>query len=226
MADDKKPSGPSGIAPSSQVVSELSFFLVGLLLLGYVLARLYAYINSLGPDGWNSLIAFLYSMWPIFKILAVLVSIGAVVWMTYIRMKTNEVVREELKIYGADTQGSFLADLKEEMGQEPLKKENEKWEKVVGLANSQNPSDWRLAIIEADVMLEEYLRKAGYHGDSVGDMLKSVEPGEIIAIEAAWEAHKVRNRIAHSGGDFQLNDRDTRRVISLFEAVFQEFGII
>jgi len=76
------------------------------------------------------------------------------------------------------------------------------------------------------VMLEELLRTIGYNGESVGEMLKSVDKNEFLTIEDAWEAHKVRNAIAHSGGDFQLNERETKRVIALFEKVFKEFQVI
>ena len=83
-----------------------------------------------------------------------------------------------------------------------------------------------MAIIEADVMLEELLETAGYVGGSVGEMLKSVDKNEFLSIESAWEAHKIRNSVAHSGGNFQLNERETKRVIALFEEVFKEFGVI
>ena len=74
-------------------------------------------------------------------------------------------------------------------------------------------------------MLEELLRTLGYVGESVGEMLKSVEKSEFLTIEDAWEAHKIRNAVAHSGGDFQLNERETKRVVTLFESVFKEAGI-
>jgi deoxyadenosine/deoxycytidine kinase len=83
-----------------------------------------------------------------------------------------------------------------------------------------------VAIIEADIMLDEMLTALGYLGDGVGEKLKTVEPSNILTLDAAWEAHKVRNRIAHSGKDFELNQRETKRVVGLFESVFREFGMI
>ena len=107
-----------------------------------------------------------------------------------------------------------------------IEPKNEKWEKIIKYANSSNASDWRLAIIEADVMLGELLHTIGYKGESVGEALKLVDKSEFLTIEVAWEAHKIRNAIAHSGGDFQLNERETKRVIALFEEVFKEFQVI
>lgn len=75
-------------------------------------------------------------------------------------------------------------------------------------------------------MLEETLRRNGFPGETIGDMLKSAQPGDFRTLDAAWDAHKVRNRIAHSGSDFDLNEREAQRVIREFEAVFQEFKVI
>jgi hypothetical protein len=103
---------------------------------------------------------------------------------------------------------------------------NEKWERIEGLVSSENPGDWRVAIIEADIMLTDLLRSMAYRGDTVGDMLKSVERSDFETLDLAWEAHKVRNHIAHHGSDFILTSREARRVIELFRKVFQEFDVV
>ncbi len=102
-------------------------------------------------------------------------------------------------------------------------KKNDKWEKILEHIASENPNDWRLAIIEADIILDEMVKSMGYQGESLGERLKRVEQSDFNSIEAAWEAHKVRNRIAHSGSDFVLTQREARRIISLYEQVFREF---
>jgi hypothetical protein len=103
---------------------------------------------------------------------------------------------------------------------------NEKWQKVQVHINSTNPSDWRLAILEADIMLDTILDKMGYQGDSIGDKLKGVEKSDFLTLDLAWEAHKTRNQIAHQGSDFLLNDRDARRTVEMYQKVFEEFYYI
>ena len=105
-------------------------------------------------------------------------------------------------------------------------KENERWEQILVHVNSENPNDWRLAIIEADVILDEMVKSMGYRGESLGERMKSIEQSDFTSIDAAWEAHKVRNRIAHSGSDFILTQREARRIIGLYEQVFKEFEYI
>jgi hypothetical protein len=101
-----------------------------------------------------------------------------------------------------------------------------KWQKIIELVESKEESNWRLAIIEADILLDSLLEKLNIPGQTIGDKLKNVEPTDFTTIDLAWEAHKARNNIAHQGGDFLLNQREARRVISLYEAVFKEFYII
>ena len=103
---------------------------------------------------------------------------------------------------------------------------NERWQKVLVHINSVNPSDWKLAILECDIMLSEILERMGYMQESIGEKLKSIEPSDFTNIEAAWEAHKIRNAIAHEGSDFLINEREAKRVIGLYELVFREFEYI
>ena len=103
---------------------------------------------------------------------------------------------------------------------------NEKWQKVLAHINSTNPSDWKLAILECDIMLADILEKMGYMQPSIGEKLKSIEPSDFTNIENAWEAHKIRNAIAHEGSDFLINEREAKRVIGLYETVFREFEYI
>ena len=101
-----------------------------------------------------------------------------------------------------------------------------RWNKIVEQANSNSEQHWRLAILEADIMLNELLDLKGYKGDTMADKMKQIGRADFNTVDEAWEAHKVRNRIAHEGSAHKLNDRETRRVIALYEKVFREFKII
>jgi len=106
------------------------------------------------------------------------------------------------------------------------KKFTDKWTKILVHADSSNQNDWRLAIIEADIILGEILEKLGYQGESIGEMLKRVAKGDFKTLDEAWEAHKVRNAIAHQGSDLVLTQREAKRVIGLYQKVFEEFQYI
>jgi len=104
--------------------------------------------------------------------------------------------------------------------------ENSRWSDVTTHIASENPNDWRLAIIEADIMLEQVLDDAGYAGSTIGDKLKSANTSAFRTVQDAWDAHKVRNQIAHAGSDFVLTKRIAQEVIVKYERVFREFDAL
>lgn len=100
---------------------------------------------------------------------------------------------------------------------------DKRWQNIETRMASHNESDWRLAIIECDIILEEMLTRMGYHGEGIGEKLKTVERSDFETIDEAWEAHKVRNRIAHDGPAYHLSHDEAKRVVGLFQKVFEEF---
>ena len=101
-----------------------------------------------------------------------------------------------------------------------------RWEGVLAKIETENESDWRSAIIEADIMLGELLTKMGYRGQGIGEQLQRAVKGDFKTLDKAWEAHKVRNEIAHQGSASPLTKDETRRVIYLYREVFEEFYYI
>lgn len=98
-----------------------------------------------------------------------------------------------------------------------------RWQSIVEHADSENPNDWKVAILEADILLDELLDRLGYHGDSMGEKMKQIEKSDFLTLDKAWEAHKIRNAIAHEGSQFLINKREVLRVIELYKEVFDEF---
>lgn len=66
-----------------------------------------------------------------------------------------------------------------------------RWEKVEAM-------EPKMAIIEADKLVDTVLKRAGTKGESMADRLRRTE--KIVdrsAYQAMWEAHKVRNQLVH-----------------------------
>jgi len=101
-----------------------------------------------------------------------------------------------------------------------------RWQSAEKHVTSDNPNDWKQAILEADIILDDLLTKLGYHGETIGEKLQRVVKGDMKSLDEAWEAHKVRNRIAHEGSDFSLNEIEAKRVIAMYKKVFEEFYVI
>ncbi len=217
MADPKKEETPGSH------FGEVMAILLGLYFVMMVIAQIGRYLKDWKLGSYHTvwvriLLYFADKLWPMLMFVGVIIS-GFAIWgIVYSYRKLVAIREKENEIYGS-------ASIKSSDEKIDIMK-NQKWEKVIEHINSTNSSDWKLAIIEADIMLDDLLRASGYHGDSVGEMLKAVEKSDFTTIEAAWEAHKTRNQIAHQGSGFDLAERDAKRVISLYESVFKEFKII
>lgn len=101
-----------------------------------------------------------------------------------------------------------------------------RWNRIMEHANSPDEHKWRLSILEADIMLNELLDVLGYKGETMAEKMKQVVRGDFNSIDAAWDAHKVRNRVAHEGSEHPLSEREKNRVIGLYQQVFREFNFI
>lgn len=87
-------------------------------------------------------------------------------------------------------------------------------------------SEWRIAILEADILLFDMLSQMGYEGNSIGEILKNVDKANFVTLDDAWKAHRVRNIIAHEGANYELSRDEAERTIRLFKRVFDEFYFV
>lgn len=101
-----------------------------------------------------------------------------------------------------------------------------RWRRVLDQMSSDDEHNWRMAILEADIMLNELLDLQGYRGETMSDKMKQVDRANFKSIDLAWEAHKVRNKVAHEGSEHALTQREARRVIDMYAQVFREFKIL
>ena len=155
------------------------------------------------------------TIWLFVSIIALIYSINCIGLIVYLSTRLAQ--------FGADDAAKYTTISEHEAHAQV---EHSRWKYIKGLIESSEQSDWRQAIIEADIMLDELLTKKGYVGNSIGDKLKTANPAHFHTLNDAWEAHKVRNDIAHRGSEFQLTDHIAYRTINHYENVFREFNEI
>lgn len=100
------------------------------------------------------------------------------------------------------------------------------WESIKRKIDSDNPADWKMAVLEADALLDSIFRKIGYRGDGLGERLKAVEPSDFDNLQNVWDAHKVRNRIAHGAPGAVLPREDAKMAIAKYKAALEELKYI
>ena len=145
----------------------------------------------------------------------------AAVRLLEIRAKEHKHLHHEIEEY-AHNKAEYEKHLHEEVGGS----KNERWGKTLSYLFSQHASDWKLAIIEADSMLENLMDQLGFKAETLGDRLKLANQDNFPRLTIAWEVHSVRNRIAHEGLAFVLSQHEAKRIIALYEQIFHDYGYI
>jgi hypothetical protein len=102
---------------------------------------------------------------------------------------------------------------------------NPRWERVEKLAASPNPSDWRVAILEADSMLDELIVKLGYQGEDMGERMRGMNPEAFPYLSEAWRVHKLRNIVAHETS-YDLQKGETEDAIDAYNLIFKSMSFI
>ncbi|MBI2639781.1 MAG: hypothetical protein HYW90_02725 [Candidatus Sungbacteria bacterium] len=101
----------------------------------------------------------------------------------------------------------------------------EPWQQVLKKLGSENPADWNLAVIQADSIVDSILKEMGLVGETMGERMRTLDKGRLSSLDDLWEAHRVRNDIAHSP-DRTVSKHRAAQAIGLFEKVLKEMGYL
>lgn len=182
----------------------------------YFFRLLYELISN--PGGFSlqtNWLALASQIWLVVTGLSIIVTIALLAVFINSTIRLHQIKREESAKYA--TEHATHAE---------VERDHSRWAHVRELVERPHESDWRQAIIEADIMLDDLLSQLGYPGQSVGEKLKAVNPARFTTLQYAWDAHKVRNEIAHSGSSFELTEHTAHRTIAMYEMVMREHGEI
>ena len=100
----------------------------------------------------------------------------------------------------------------------------EGWEQVEMLVLQPNAAS--MAVSEGDKLLDAGLKLIGAKGESMGERLKSSEKRFTADLYGRiWEAHKLRNRLAHEIG-VQANASEAKAAVAVFREAMNALGLI
>ena len=159
----------------------------------------------------------LFHRWSVFVALSLFISLLLAALIIYCAIRIFQVRQVERRRFAA---------LQRTVAAHDVPKTQLRWHRVLEQAHAEDGQNWRLAILEADIMLNELLDTLGHRGETMADKMRGVDPANFNTIDLAWEVHKIRNKVAHAGAEFPLHAREVRRVISLYERIFREFRFI
>ncbi|MFY9462346.1 MAG: hypothetical protein WAP51_04050 [Candidatus Sungiibacteriota bacterium] len=105
------------------------------------------------------------------------------------------------------------------------RRQQEPWLAILKKLESENPSDWNLAVMQADSIADNILKEMGLGGETMGERMKALDKSRLATLDDLWEAHRIRNEIAHSPEKSVTKHRAVYAV-SLFEEVLKELGYL
>ncbi len=178
----------------------------------------FLYEKVTGND-WNALLRMLETWWAVYSVIAIILALLFFVGFVYAKIRYAQ-------LSDIEQEALLAAEAKWAARHEKAETKNSRWDAIQERVSENSPESWRIAIIEADILLDETLTNAGYVGQSIGEKLKTANPQSFTTLQDAWEAHKVRNQIAHVGSDFVLTKKVAKDTLMQFERVFREFSVI
>lgn len=118
--------------------------------------------------------------------------------------------------YGVDIPKEFVT------GKKSMKA---KWSKIKKRLESDNSAEYKVAIIEADDIIDDLIKRLGYGGENMGDRLANIPEGQIENVSEIKEAHEIRNRIIHEE-DFEVSKELAQEVLGKFEHLLDHFEVL
>lgn len=156
-------------------------------------------------------------LWIFLKIISALLSMGFIGGTIYAWMGYQDVTRlKEQK----------RADYFSRTKKQTISPKVKHWQTIVELFHTPDPNAWRVAIIDADAMMEDMITQMGFDGNTFGDKLKAMNQARIPWVDTAWDVHLLRNKLAHEGSRYHLNNREAYRAFKIYENLLHETGYL
>ena len=117
----------------------------------------------------------------------------------------------------------FLEDMVEIIVYRPfgVKRTFKQWAKINKRLETGKEAECKLAVIEADSLLNDVLRKMGYSGETMGEKLKQLDSTTLPNIDQIWEAHKSRNNVVHDP-DYKLTLDQAKKILGIYEKTLRD----
>jgi len=98
---------------------------------------------------------------------------------------------------------------------------DKKWPKIQSRLAGVDEANWKLAIIEADNIFGDILKRMGLPGSDFEERLRQFEPHELKSVNLVWEAHRWRNAIIQEPAMI-ISKEQAEEAIKNYEAALKE----
>ncbi len=98
----------------------------------------------------------------------------------------------------------------------------ERWQTLQKLLKDK--STWPLAVIDADKLLDDALKRRRYKGKTMGERLVAAQR-DIASNDDVWFGHKLRNRLVHES-NVKLTERMVKDALLGIRAALKDLGAL
>lgn len=95
------------------------------------------------------------------------------------------------------------------------------WAKITSRLETGLEAEYKLAVIEADSILDNILKRIGFGGVTLGERLERLTVATLPNLKQILEAHKIRNNIVHDP-DYRLTLDEARRMSGIYEQALRD----
>lgn len=98
----------------------------------------------------------------------------------------------------------------------------DQWQQLQSLCKSKET--WPLAIINADKLLDEALKKLRFRGKTMGERLVAAQRS-LSDNDSVWYGHKLRNKLVHEQ-NVLLKERNVKEALIGFRQALKDLGAL
>lgn len=159
------------------------------------------------------------------RLIFIALSLALVVFMGWLAIKTWPM-RVQLHVAsGMHAFRSYGGQKAVTMQEEQKRAMRTQWGVIIEKIEQQGEPYYPLAIIEADRLVDRTLERLGYLGQTFSERLRGLRPEDLSGLNALWEAHKLRNKIAHEP-NIELFEADTLHALRAYKKALEELGVL
>ncbi|MEK7510127.1 MAG: hypothetical protein AAB567_01035 [Patescibacteria group bacterium] len=123
---------------------------------------------------------------------------------------------------------SFFVDIGEFVSFRPYgfrKIGKKRWREIVRRVETGNETQYKLAVMEANTLLDDALKKLNIRGETLDDRLGNLSPMMVPNLADLQEVQRIRNNIVYDPS-YRLSLLEAKKLLERYEIAFRALDLI
>ena len=149
------------------------------------------------------------------KIISSIISILLLLAVVFLIIQLRKNIKKSLEMAAASVLAPEL----------PKKTMAKNWQSVLEKLESKDESNYKMAVIEADKIFDDILKRIGYQGEDMAERLKQITSAQLANIDEIWQVHKLRNRLVHELG-FRIKHSQAKQAVEIYQRALEDLEAV